>query len=223
MLRTLITVFILVRMRLYTGCQVPLLLCISILKQLYIVHARPFEVPSENRLALFNESLISIYIYGLILMTDYNNSEFLRLNTPWLLIGTIALFTLINIFIFFNAALALAWRSFIKQCRILKRKYFRTQINPAINFGEKSPPDSNIIDLGPKLLTITEIIALRNARLNAGNEHPDLIHIELGPNLLTINEIITIRNTRKNARVMMQNRDMIVEDIESTYEEPYQT
>lgn len=95
-IRTLITVVVLVRLRVYPGVQAMILLCVSVLKQAYILHARPFTEPIENRIALFNEYLISIYIYGIFLLTDYNTSDELRYYVSLLLVGVIGVYILVN-------------------------------------------------------------------------------------------------------------------------------
>ena len=62
----------------------------------FILHARPFTEPIENRIALFNEYLISIYIYGIFLLTDYNTSDELRYYVSLLLVGVIGVYILVN-------------------------------------------------------------------------------------------------------------------------------
>jgi hypothetical protein len=78
MLRTFVTVVILVKMRNYSGLEIILLILVSVSKQVYIIQVRPFSSRLENGISLFNELLISLYIYGIILLTNYNNSAELR-------------------------------------------------------------------------------------------------------------------------------------------------
>lgn len=122
LIRTLITVLILVRLREYSGCQISLMIIVTFFKQAYILHARPYCTPLENRIALFNEYLISLYLYGIILLTDYNQDDELRLYASYVLIGTIGLYTLINMGNFLAVAFWLMWRSLKKSCKILCRK-----------------------------------------------------------------------------------------------------
>lgn len=46
--------------------------------QAYIVNSLPYESRIDNFLAFLNEWLISMYIYGIFLLTDYNNNVPLR-------------------------------------------------------------------------------------------------------------------------------------------------
>ena len=128
LIRTLVTVVVLVRLRDYSGCQIQLLILVSYLKQAYILHARPYCTPIENRIALFNESLISLYLYGIILLTDYNNNDELRLYVSYLLVGIMGVYTFINMGNFMTIAIWLAWRSIKKTCRIIYRKVQKRNI-----------------------------------------------------------------------------------------------
>ena len=72
LMRTLITIVILIWCRDIPGIQIPLLLYISILRQFYLVIYKPYESKMNNVLSVFNEFLVSLYLYFLILLTDYN-------------------------------------------------------------------------------------------------------------------------------------------------------
>ena len=93
MLKLLFTVIILVQLRNFPGLQIPLLVIISILNQIYIVKVWPFEEPRENYLALLNEWLVSLYLYDNILLSDFNTSGKWRQEAGmaliWILIGSI--------------------------------------------------------------------------------------------------------------------------------------
>ena len=118
MLRTFVTVVILVKMRNYSGLEIILLILVSVSKQVYIIQVRPFSSRLENGLSLFNELLISLYIYGIILLTNYNNSAELRVQASFLLIGIIGVYTLVNVGTFILIALMFIWRHLKRKCII---------------------------------------------------------------------------------------------------------
>ena len=118
MLRTFVTVVILVKMRNYSGLEIILLILVSVSKQVYIIQARPFSSRLENGISLFNELLISLYIYGIILLTNYNNSTELRVQASFLLIGIIGVYTLVNVGTFILIALMFIWRHLKRKCII---------------------------------------------------------------------------------------------------------
>jgi hypothetical protein len=39
--------------------------------QIFLVQARPFPTKAEERMNLFNEVLVSLYLYGYILLSDF--------------------------------------------------------------------------------------------------------------------------------------------------------
>lgn len=118
MLRTFVTVVILVKMRNYSGLEIILLILVSVSKQVYIIQVRPFSSRLENGISLFNELLISLYIYGIILLTNYNNSAELRVQASFLLIGIIGVYTLVNVGTFILIALMFIWRHLKRKCII---------------------------------------------------------------------------------------------------------
>ena len=51
------------------------LLIQSVLMQALIIHGRPLSEPLENLLSLFNEFMVTLYMYLMITLTDYNQKE----------------------------------------------------------------------------------------------------------------------------------------------------
>ncbi|TNV72002.1 hypothetical protein FGO68_gene16158 [Halteria grandinella] len=74
MIRWLLTSIILVVLRDHSTTQIFLLLIISVLSQCYLIYVRPLDTRLENTISLFNELMVSLYLYVLISLTDYNDS-----------------------------------------------------------------------------------------------------------------------------------------------------
>ena len=51
------------------------LLIQSVLMQALIIRGRPLSKPLENHLSLFNEFMVTLYMYLMITLTDYNQKE----------------------------------------------------------------------------------------------------------------------------------------------------
>jgi hypothetical protein len=68
----MITIIILVLLREYPCQEVQCLIFLSHLMQIYLVQARPFPTKAELRMNLFNEVLVSLYLYGYILLSDFS-------------------------------------------------------------------------------------------------------------------------------------------------------
>ena len=72
LIRWLITAIILVVLRDYCALQIISLLTTSILVQIIIIQACPLKAKLENRQAIFNEWTVSLYLYILMSLTDFN-------------------------------------------------------------------------------------------------------------------------------------------------------
>jgi hypothetical protein len=78
--------------------QIGLLLIISCLYQVLILVLQPLEGgPLENRLALFNELMVSSYLYLLILLSDFNYEDAFREEAGWGLLAVIFLSCFVNL------------------------------------------------------------------------------------------------------------------------------
>jgi hypothetical protein len=71
LIRWTLTVAILIFLRDYNYFQIISLLILSILFSCFLVGARPFEESIKNKLSLITESIVSIYIYILMCLTDF--------------------------------------------------------------------------------------------------------------------------------------------------------
>ena len=78
--------------------QIGTLLLISYFFQVLILVLQPIEGgPLENRLALFNELMVSSYLYVLILLSEYNYENAFREEAGWGLLGVIFLSCFVNL------------------------------------------------------------------------------------------------------------------------------
>ncbi len=89
---------ILVVLRDHYEFQIGTLLMISYLFQVLILVLQPIEGgPLENRLALFNELMVSSYLYLLILLSGYNYENAFREEAGWGLLAVIFLSCFVNL------------------------------------------------------------------------------------------------------------------------------
>ena len=111
-LRTLVTVIILVFGIDYPCQQILMLLMISVFRQSYLAWNGPYAETSI-KLALFNEFLVSLYLYFLLLITDYNESDAIRDIASFGLLGVTGTYMVLNLSVFFY--------------KILRRLYFKVR------------------------------------------------------------------------------------------------
>ena len=122
-LRTLVTVIILVFGIGYPCQQILMLLMISVFRQSYLAWNSPYAETSI-KLALFNEFLVSLYLYFLLLITDYNESDAIRDIASFGLLSVTGTYTALNLSVFFY--------------KILRRLYFKVR---AKCVGKKATPE----------------------------------------------------------------------------------
>lgn len=59
---------------------------------------KPMELPLDNKMSLFNELMVTIYLYTLIALTDFTSETMpFRNECGWLLVGTVMVSTVVNI------------------------------------------------------------------------------------------------------------------------------
>jgi hypothetical protein len=75
MIRWALVSVILVVARDYPALQIITNLFLSHLYQFMIIRGKPMEDSFENKMAFFNELMVSLYLYLLISLTDYNLSD----------------------------------------------------------------------------------------------------------------------------------------------------
>jgi predicted membrane protein len=73
------------------------LLVISTLFQLIIVGSKPFLSKLENRMLLFNEIMVSIYLYLLLSLTDFMGDNDFRDMIAWALLSLVVFTVLVNL------------------------------------------------------------------------------------------------------------------------------
>ncbi|TNV87291.1 hypothetical protein FGO68_gene9418 [Halteria grandinella] len=74
MIKWLLTSMILVILRDHPATQIFVFLIISVISQGYLIYVQPLDTRLENAISLFNELMVSLYLYVLISLTDYNDS-----------------------------------------------------------------------------------------------------------------------------------------------------
>ena len=74
-----------------------ILLFNSMLVQTIILQYRPFKEPVENYMGVFNELMVSLYIYFLIPLTDFNQTRVFNTLIGWGLLGTLFFTVFVNL------------------------------------------------------------------------------------------------------------------------------
>ena len=95
------TILILVVLRDAPEWQIMLLLIISVLFQALYIRSRPLLEGLENRISLFNELMISFYLYVLLSLTDFNTENPQRELCGLLLVITILMSAFVGFCKFF--------------------------------------------------------------------------------------------------------------------------
>lgn len=111
------------------------LLVISTLFQLIIVGSKPLLSKLENRMLLFNEIMVSIYLYLLLSLTDFMGDNDLRDMIAWVLLSIVVFTVLVNLVKFL---IVCDWCYFIRKIKkkCLKAKKYvmkKEQSNKQIN------------------------------------------------------------------------------------------
>jgi len=120
-LRTLVTVIILVFGIDYPCQQILMLLMISVFRQSYLAWNSPYAKTSI-KLALFNEFLVSLYLYFLLLITDYNESDAIRDIASFGLLGVTCTYIVLNLSLFFYKILRRSYFKLRAKCLVKKAK-----------------------------------------------------------------------------------------------------
>jgi hypothetical protein len=75
-----ITSIILVFLRNHPEYQILTLYMISVFIQILIIKGRPMQDSTENKLLMFNEIMVSIYLYILLLLTDFDYQDITKVH-----------------------------------------------------------------------------------------------------------------------------------------------
>ena len=92
---------------------------LSLLWQALILIGRPYE---DNRMLLFNEFTVTLYLYVLIMLTDYNDSVNAFDTLAIVLLGVVILAFIFNILVMAFNFLVFLVKGF-KKLRLMIRKY----------------------------------------------------------------------------------------------------
>ena len=101
LLRWAVTNFLMVFMREKCAAQIFLLLVISVFFQILIIIECPINNVWDQRLTLLIEASVSIYLYGLLSLTDFMGVNALREEIGWLLAVLTGTLVAINLSVFF--------------------------------------------------------------------------------------------------------------------------
>lgn len=110
--RLYVTLIILVYMQDRYIYQIFTLLMFSVIYQALLVNFRPFEENVENYIELFNEVLNSIYLYNLLALTEFCNTQSAEVRNfqGWILLILCLVTVAINI------------------CHLLKAKFYQIKL-----------------------------------------------------------------------------------------------
>ena len=90
--------------------QLVSLITLSTLMQTYLLAIRPISDSAQSSLAVFNESLITLYLLSLMTLTDANDTPTLRDLASFFLIGLVFLSILTNTGLLAFTLLRLVWK-----------------------------------------------------------------------------------------------------------------
>ena len=80
------------------------------MRQFYLLSSRPYESAAQNNLAIYNEMLVSLCLYCYITMTDFNESQQIKVDASYGLLGITALYIVTNLGYFLFMAFKLFGR-----------------------------------------------------------------------------------------------------------------
>ncbi|TNV86848.1 hypothetical protein FGO68_gene11103 [Halteria grandinella] len=134
MLRWIFTLLILVVLRDFLSLQVSLLFIINIIWHSLLLLGKPFLQSHKNYISSFNESLISLYLYFMITLTDINKASYLRETLALCLLSIVIFAIAIN----FIIALVIIFKG-LKQSNACRKQ---------VVMARKYPLNSKIIAMG---------------------------------------------------------------------------
>ena len=96
--------------------QILFLLLISVIFQILLAIENPMIDKSDQRLTRMIEASVSIYLYGLLSLTDLLGKNTLRDETGWFLVILTGSIVAINVLVFI-------WKSFCNTAAFIKQKF----------------------------------------------------------------------------------------------------
>ena len=122
LVRWSLTIITLVCLRDYPTFQIIVLLGLTMITQIFLVHGRPFIEPLDNKISLFNELMISLYLYVLISLLGFAQNQKLRNLCGLIQVSIIFLSILINTLKFFYTVyVELKFKKEINSCGAFKK------------------------------------------------------------------------------------------------------
>ena len=91
---------VLVVLRDHFEMQIIALLVMSVVTQVIIIRGRPMEDTGEHRMSIFNEIMVTLYLYLLVSLTDYNGENPLREQCGVVLLGVVLSAIGVNLLVF---------------------------------------------------------------------------------------------------------------------------
>jgi hypothetical protein len=116
LVRWTLTTAILIFVKDHNEFQIITLLITSLVYSALLISGRPFEEPLENKMSFFTETMVSLYLYLLLCLTDFSGqADLIREPLALMLVYVIAFTVLVNLLIF-------ARQGLLKLKKIVERK-----------------------------------------------------------------------------------------------------
>ena len=101
LLKLMISIVILVFLWEYPGIEIPCLIYLSLLTQIYILWVWPFEERKDTLVALFNEACSTFYLYTTILLSDFADGTTIKLQASSAIIAIYTISASVNFIMVF--------------------------------------------------------------------------------------------------------------------------
>jgi hypothetical protein len=140
--RWTVTTAILIVVKDHNEFQILSLLITSILYSALLIAGRPFEEPLDNKMSLFTEGMVSVYLYLLLCLTNFSGqADLIREPLALMLVYAIGLSVLVNLLNFARQGLV-KLRALVQR-RIRARKYLMEQEKASATLGEAEGKDKS--------------------------------------------------------------------------------
>ncbi|TNV87962.1 hypothetical protein FGO68_gene17242 [Halteria grandinella] len=117
-LKLQITILILLKLESHPSLQINFLYFQSIIFQAYIMYVKPFPEKAQNYMQLVNESLVTLYLLTMIILTDYVEQYEFKYISGIILIGIYGISFIVNFFTYVIESV----KNIIKRLNTNKRK-----------------------------------------------------------------------------------------------------
>jgi len=102
LIRWILTTCVLIFLRDHCEFQILCLLISSITFQCLLLHGKPMPTSKENAVSVFNEFMVSLYLYTLLHLTDFFGENRYREEAGYALVGIILMSVAVNLLKFFT-------------------------------------------------------------------------------------------------------------------------